>query len=297
MDNENLAEQLRSLPPDMPNEPGRFASVRQRAQRTRQRHVAGAVLGGAAALAIALPVAQQLWPETATPAVPADNTQNTEDSAQNTEFPWPDGVEQGDMPGLAIDTAYTDPVTMTHTGTATVDLGPRPPETEEIVFSVECLSPGQVTLPYGITACTNDESAAALSAGTENYIPLDPEQDSLVIKAPEETRYRITTRYAISDVTDWKMNANGQTYGLKNRNGTPDLVPVTTSKDEAGWAYADDIEEVGGFQTGPPKNAKSTPGPTLKKDTTVPVYKSDGSTLIGKLQPQPEEAPRLLPTS
>lgn len=298
MDNENLAEQLRSLPPDLPDQPGRFDSVRKRAQRTHQRHVGGAVLGGVAALAIALPVAQQFWPETAAPAVPADNSQSTEESAQNTAFPWPDGVaREGLMPGLTVDTSYSKPVTTTHTGTATVELGPRPPQTEAVTMKLECLSGGTLTWPDGVArTCDGEDSVSMSSLATDFQLPLDPGQENVVIEAGEGTRWRITTSYAISDATEWKTNANGQTYGVPNRTGTPDLVMVLTTGGEAGWAYADDIDAVGGFETQPPTDTDSQPGPTAEKDTKVPAYKSDGSTLIGEFQTQPEEAPTLLPT-
>lgn len=254
---------------------------------------------GIAALAIALPVAQRMWPETAAPAGPSttDSADITDDSAMNTDFPQPDGVPTEELPpGLALEVSQTEEVTTTHTGSATVELGPRPLETEEATYQVECLSPGTLTpADPSVNVCDqiSDGRGPRVSSGTQYGVLLDEGQDSITIDAGDDTRWRITTSYVISEVSDWKVNANGQTYGVPNRDGLPDLVLVLTTDNEAGWAYADDVTAVSG--SSPPYERDSEPGPTSNRSTLIPVYESDGSTLIGNVDLEPDGAPRTLP--
>jgi len=57
------------------------------------------------------------------------------------------------------------------------------------------------------------------------------------------------------------MNANGQTYGVPNERGIPDLEAVYASNCEIGYVYRTDPRSEG---------------------HSIPVYESDGETVIGE---------------
>lgn len=75
-------------------------------------------------------------------------------------------------------------------------------------------------------------------------------------------------------VDTWGVNANGQTHGVANDNGTPDLIAAIATNGKTGYVYAHDLEQPAptALQSGTP------PGQTR----TIPVYTSDGHTEIGQ---------------
>ena len=78
--------------------------------------------------------------------------------------------------------------------------------------------------------------------------------------------------------------AHGQTYGVANDNGTPDLIAAIATNGKSGYVYARDLEQPAPttLQFGTP------PGQTR----TIPVYTSDGHTEIGQflISSQADEA-------
>jgi hypothetical protein len=57
-------------------------------------------------------------------------------------------------------------------------------------------------------------------------LPVQVGQHATVIRAVDGERWRLTAAYAQVHTSPWAVNANGQTYGVANDNGTPDLPAV-----------------------------------------------------------------------
>jgi hypothetical protein len=83
-----------------------------------------------------------------------------------------------------------------------------------------------------------------------------------------ETTWTVTVQFVNSVTTPWGVNAKGETYGVSNENGTPDLSPALASNCEFGYIYFTDVMPPGGDEN--------------KEPHSIPVYKSDGETVVGE---------------
>lgn len=173
--------------------------------------------------------------------------------------------------------------TSEHTGSATVQLGPRPAAATGVEIGFWCLSPGKVTFPNGSAAACDGPDAQrsdGLPPMTDRY-DLAPGQDTLAVTAGEHTSWRITTRYVSTRVTSWGVNAKGETYGVMNEQGEPDLQLVLATNGRTGYAYTRDLDNAGGPPPTDPAQAKER-SDDLTVGKPVPVYESDGVTVVGQ---------------
>jgi hypothetical protein len=275
MDTDRLIEQLRALPPDLPDRLDRLEQVHQRVRAQRRRQLTAAVVGGVAALALAVPVALQVLPENAAGPAGQESTVTTTDRSEESA---------GDLtPGMTRVTAHSEPVTATHTGTATVELGDRPPEATAVSITLDCLSAGEFTWPDGNTMiCAAGEATRFDPAMPAHEVALEPGQEQIVIEASEGASWRITTAYVSTEVTAWGVNAKGETYGVENENGTPDLIAVIATNGKPGYAYNEDLNTAGGPEPTSPQDAYAQQEANQGKAFSVPVYEPDGETRIGE---------------
>jgi hypothetical protein len=100
-------------------------------------------------------------------------------------------------------------------------------------------------------------------------------QHSTVITAGAGERWRLVATYTRVTDTEWGVNADGLTYGVTNDRGTPDLVAAIASNGKVGYIYSRDLVE-------PAPTSLQTGAPTGQM-RTIPVYTSDGHTVIGQL--------------
>ncbi len=179
-------------------------------------------------------------------------------------------------PGGNAVTKLAAPVTATHAGTITVQLGRPPAKTTSIVLDLTCLSAGKFAFPGGGSV----DCVGASHGGTAvDTVPLTPGHDSTTITAAPGARWRLVATYANVRTTSWRRNASGQTYGDPNQHGTPDLIAVIATNGRSGYAYAKQLN------FGPGGTAPSTPNHALAENGrsyTITVYESDGKTPIGK---------------
>ena len=107
-------------------------------------------------------------------------------------------------------------------------------------------------------------------------MPVAAGQDSTTITATPGARWHLTATYSTVTTTAWGVNATGQTYGIANQNGTPDLVAVVATNGRTGYVYATQL-------TSP---APTSPSQAIAENNSPPktltVYESDGKTPIGK---------------
>ncbi len=198
-------------------------------------------------------------------------------------------------PGLGAQkiTPLTSPVKVTGTGTQTVELGPAPAEANGIDLQLVCLSAGTLTVTPGGTsiACTAaDIGNPRGSSITYPYaMPLSHGQHSLTVSTATGVGWRLTARYAVVSATPWGVNASGQTYGMENDNGTPDLIAVSVPDGKTGYAYSSQIGPNSCPRPDSPTQALEWQKTPLVTEH-VPVYLSDGKTRIGQIDEQTHEA-------
>lgn len=182
--------------------------------------------------------------------------------------PVPDPLPGGDR------VTHLGPVVRTTaTGAADLGLGPRPPEATHVEYTLLCIDAGRLDLPNG--------AGATCEAGSQI-------SDTVRIKTGA-TSYRITAEagmqwyaeavYAQRVVTPWAVNDAGQTYGVDNDRGSPDLVAVVADDGTEGYARRADLD---GFTPRTPAEALEYQR-TRAPSRTIDVVESDGRTVVGTM--------------
>ena len=176
------------------------------------------------------------------------------------------------LPGADVVKPLAASVTGTGTGTATVELGTPPTGATAIDIKLTCLTAGTFFTADGASlVCTADDAVV----GTMGWrLPLQAGQHTTTIRAGAGQRWSLLATYSHVTTTAWGINGDGLTYGVMNDNGTPDLLAVIASNGKTGYAYSRDLHapEPTGLQT----------GPNTSRPIVVPVYTSDGHSVIGQ---------------
>jgi hypothetical protein len=184
-------------------------------------------------------------------------------------------------PGGDVDTSVAVPVTASGVGTQTVQLGAQPPGTEAIAMSFSCLTAGNFTFADGASVDCGSADVARTEAHPATYtMSVKPGQDSTTITATPGASWRLTATYVSVTHTNWGVNASGQTYGVTNQRGMPDLVAVIATNHRSGYVYASQLN-------GP---TPKTPSQALAlqkagenaRPRVLTVYEADGKTPVGK---------------
>jgi hypothetical protein len=182
------------------------------------------------------------------------------------------------FPGTSTVAPIGKAVTVTRTGTATIDLGPAANGANTVIIDVTCISDtGSISVPstngfsqdaagkttplVGMTGwdCAKRSTTVHFKDGF-----LAPGSTSIKITADPDTTWKAIAQYGGSTTSDWTVNAHGQTYGAPNaKNGFPDLQGAQATNGKLGFIY---VKEFGAF----------------KGIGCINVYKSDGATVIGK---------------
>lgn len=179
------------------------------------------------------------------------------------------------LPGGDVVTALAMPVTQTHTGTATVALGPAPDGATHVDVELWCLTPGTFVLPDGAAMTCSDADAGAATGRAGHTLPIGVGDPSVTIAADDGARWRLQATFVSRGATAWGVNAKGETYGVPNADGEPDLLAAIATNGRSGYVYAADL--AGPMPSSPAEAATWDPAPR-----SVPVYESDGETAIGE---------------
>ena len=184
------------------------------------------------------------------------------------------------LPGADIVTALADPVTVTRTGSATIELGQPPAGATSIEVTLTCLTSGVFTWQDGAAMyCSAQDVADGGSTGGYT-LPLQPGQHSTTITTDTpDARWTLTATYSRHEPTGWATNAHGQTYGVPNDQGEPDLMAATATNGKEGYVYRTELE--GPMPTSPAQAVQWT-REDAGQTHTIPVYESDGITQIGE---------------
>jgi hypothetical protein len=97
-----------------------------------------------------------------------------------------------------------------------------------------------------------------------------------------QARWRATATFTDRTPSAPGVNRSGQTYGTGlglEWNERPDLIAVTATSGVHGYAYAGDLEPPG---ISSPEEALAWQEASRGLSFSVPVYESDGETVIGE---------------
>jgi hypothetical protein len=177
------------------------------------------------------------------------------------------------FPGATTVTPLGQIVTATRTGTASLDLGPAPANAVAVIVDLTCLSSEGT-----VSVSTNPQSEGMRErpGGVEGDCALVRKPlhildgllptsgtTSITITATPGTEWKATAQYASSSTTPWGVNAQGQTYGVPNVHGLPDLTPAQATNGKQGYIANKELQ-------------------AMRHDGYINVYESDGTTVIGK---------------
>lgn len=172
------------------------------------------------------------------------------------------------LPGSTTTSAFGEmTATATYTGPAVIDIGRAPEGANAVIVDITCMNDvGMVTAPTdegdaGFHCRDNRGRTAHFLNGQLPAVGTT----TISIGASPGTQWKATVQYASASTSDWAVNANGQTYGVENASGHPDLVPARADNGRKGWALFSQWYEA-------------------EKPETVNVYESDGTTVIGQAE-------------
>lgn len=186
------------------------------------------------------------------------------------------------LPGAPTVASLGTPTTEQHRGPATVDLGAPPAGATNIAVEFWCLSAADFTLGDGsLVTCKRDDVGSRSSA----TLPLAVGQHSTSVSTAPGAEWRLSAAYVNSTTTPWAVNVHGQSYGVVNEHGTPDLIAVQTADGKDGYALASELAQADGTVAAKgfknPQDALDWQKAMAGKTIVVPVYLSDGTTRIG----------------
>lgn len=182
------------------------------------------------------------------------------------------------FPGTTTVAPIGTAVAVTHTGTATIDLGPAANGANTVILDVTCISDtGSISVPstdgFSQDAAGKATPMVGMSGwdcakrSTTVHIRdgfLAAGSTSITVTADPGTTWKAIAQYGGATTSAWGVNAHGQTYGAPNaQNGFPDLQGAQATNGKLGFIY---VKEFSAF----------------KGIGCINVYKSDGATVIGK---------------
>jgi len=187
------------------------------------------------------------------------------------------------LPGTTTTTRTGAITTVTRTGPALVDLGRAPDGAGAVVVDIACISrTGAVQV-----ATEDGTTAEAVHCGhggtgrlhvTDGALPADG-SSRFAVDASPGTTWRAVLQYATSVTSAWATNARGQTYGVENAHGHPDLVPITTDDGRTGWAPWDEVVDQSAPVVVTESDGVTVIGRSTAPDTSVPEVPFDRSYL------------------
>ncbi|MHB1930419.1 MAG: hypothetical protein ACYCUG_13570 [Acidimicrobiales bacterium] len=183
-------------------------------------------------------------------------------------------------PGGTSDAPLGVAVAATRTGSATINLGTPPKAANDVSVILTCLTPGSFRFPGGEFTCTTGEMslpAKDRQASTTVAVPAD---HRITVHTSPTASWSLRASYVHQTTTAWGTNAHGQTYGVINSHGIPDLVAVDNGK-VAGYVKASDMACASGGDVTDPAQAVAWDKASATRDISIPVYESDGATIIG----------------
>ncbi|MHA3682770.1 hypothetical protein ACXR2W_00710 [Leucobacter sp. HY1908] len=202
------------------------------------------------------------------------------------------------QPGSSHNIPHSKAVAGMFEGSHDLLLGAPPAGADVVAITFTCLSKGEFSFPSG----TGDPSRPSDTSQLEGMVCLQDSVGSVIdgfvpiasldngvlsVIATDASKWSISASYATKQISPWGLNESGRTFGSQNERGSPDLVPVLATNGLQGYAYVEDID--GGpfpttFEEAARLSTKSEAG------YVIPVYESDGTTVIGEMKVGPANA-------
>jgi hypothetical protein len=188
------------------------------------------------------------------------------------------------QPGAPIDTPLGNVVIATRTGSATIGVGSPPAGATDISLTLTCLTAGSFDFPNGarMTCDANELNQPAAERRSSEVVPVSLGVDTVTITTSSNAIWTLRVDYVNRKSTDWGINANGQSFGVTNQQGTPDLISVVINDGtKYGYVTKRDLNCASGGDVTSPAEALVWNKVSQNRSVSIPVYESDGVTVIG----------------
>jgi len=188
-------------------------------------------------------------------------------------------------PGAPVNSPVGNVITATRAGTATIDLGAPPASATDVSLALTCLSVGTFYFPNGSSMSCNSADMThtpPIDRQASEVVTLTRGVDTVTITTSPNATWTLQAMYVNQVTTPWGVNASGETYGVPNQNGTPDLVAVVINQGSThGYVKERDLNcaESGGVKS--PAEALAWDKASQNRNISIPAYKSDGVTVVG----------------
>ena len=184
-------------------------------------------------------------------------------------------------PGAPIDTQLGKVVTATRTGSATIDIGAPPAGATDLSLTFTCLTAGTFDFPDGssMSCGAADLLRLPIYRTSIEVVPLSPDIDTVTINTSAGASWRLQVTFVNRVTTSWGVNASGETYGVANQHGTPDLIAV--DQGIAGYVRKSDMNCASGGDVQTLAQAANWDKISQNRNVSIPVYESDGITVVG----------------
>ena len=188
-------------------------------------------------------------------------------------------------PGAPVNSLLGNIITATRTGTATIDIGPPPATATDVSLALTCRTVGSFYIPNGSSMnCDSADMTHAppIDGPASEVVPLTTGVDTVTITTSPNATWTLQAMYVNQVTTPWGVNASGETYGVPNQNGTPDLIPVAINQGSThGYVKESDLNCASRGNVNSPAGALAWDKVNRNRNISIPVYKSDGVTVVG----------------
>ena len=193
------------------------------------------------------------------------------------------------LPGGETRTEVGSSITLEGVGDGELQLGPAPASATQLRIELRCLTAGTFEFPAtgGSLRCNDQDAQDPERSAGFIFVPLDEVGDSLAVRAGDGELWQLLVSYIDAQPIPLAVNDNGDTYGIMDApEGAPDLIAVQTSEGKPGYVYAEELAEADGtaavenFRT--PQDALDWQAARERQRFAIPVYRSDGETVIGE---------------
>ena len=189
------------------------------------------------------------------------------------------------QPGAPITTELDSTVETSGSGSQTIELGEPPEGATGVALDFSCEDPGSFTFGAGGAGMTcSVEDVGSGSGRAWGNLPLGVfDGTGFTVGAPEGARWNVALTYVNETVTEWSTNEDGDTFGVINQEGEPDLIAVIATNGAEGYVRAEDLAAADGsaLDFASPDEALEWQESMRGQTVEIPVYLSDGRTMIG----------------
>ncbi len=186
------------------------------------------------------------------------------------------------LPGSEVVEPVAKPITVDGVGPLRIDLGPVPEGGTAVTFALTCRSAGSFTYPDGASSSCASFDAGGVPSVTSEEVPLAVLDGTVfALGASPQARWTLTLTYVHAERAPLAVNARGETYGVAGEGSEPDLIAAIATNGREGYVRRSALDAAAGANASTPAEALAWQDAHAGKTFYIPVYESDGETVIG----------------